>query len=213
MSMGVPRTGFSLLYNATSVGAFRREAHEDLRTSFRRFNVTDGAIQEVCTRIEDASYELRVSAVDPVASIPDEASQRRYDAARVELDEATDLFLRLLQPEIAGLLSNYHALGTTRGEYRTAGDVTVERWMASGHGLLLDLVYHCLYVPEFVTRVIADERTLMTARVPGDVIASLRFVARAFASPQEPAECARHARVLCEAIAAEYKNVGWLRCW
>lgn len=207
-----PRTAFSLLYNATSVSSYRREAHEDLRVAFKRFNVTDGEIQETCTRIENASYELRAHSVDADATQADPAVSRKFDAARIELNAATDAFFRQLERELTWFLSSYESL-RDNPEYRTSGELSgPEDWLARSQ-LLLDLLYHCLYVPKFAEAVVAQASSLQKVPVPTKVLEALAFVAATLRGEGRAADAKVHARILCDALAAEYKGTGWRRCW
>jgi hypothetical protein len=215
--MNVPQTAFSLLCNATSVSAFRREAHEDLRVSFERFAVTDGVVQDACSRMEDAAYELRTHTIDPHGREVDPPTRRKYQGALRELREGTQDLFAQLQAEFAWFIAGYASLSRD-SRYVAARRFSLATW--SANGLLLDLVYQCFYVPEFAAELVAswgnlasDRRVAGIADVAG--LNALLHVATAFSarSGLPAADASACAAALGSALAAEYVDIGWIHCW
>jgi hypothetical protein len=206
-----PKTAFSLLYNATSVSAYRREAHEDLRVTFERFGVTDGTIQEACTRMENAAYELRSHSFGPSAKAAVPGEDRTYARAKTDLDAATKALFRALQPDIAWFLSSYRGISNVSA-YQTSSALTPKEWL-QGSGLLLDLVYHFLYVPGFA----ADAMQLqgLQVQVGNPVYEALQATHSVLTNGAtiNMVQAQAASEVLCAAMVAEYVEVGWIHCW
>jgi hypothetical protein len=219
MHMTPPQTAFSLLCNATNVSSFRREAHEDLRVSFERFAVTDGAIQDACTRMENAAYELRAHSIDPAGQKVDPPARRNFLSAQRDLKQATHDLFALLQNDFTWFFASYSRIATDP-RYVAARRFAVSDW-ASSPALLLDLIYQCLYVPEFAAEIVStwstlatDQRVTRIESVSGEN--ALVRVARQLASRADAsttADAGQNAKALCDAMEAEYVSVGWVHCW
>ena len=96
MSRRKPKGLLSFIRNTTGVAAYRDEMHVDMRTGFDRFDVVDGAVQEVCFAVEQAAYEIRRNSHDRFGRAALPLRVARHAAARqLMADSSRKLFEKL----------------------------------------------------------------------------------------------------------------------
>jgi hypothetical protein len=209
-----PRTALSLVHNATSVSNYRREAHEDLRTTFERFDVGDGVIRRACEEIELAAYELRVATLDPGTEIPGPGEARRHRDAHQLLVASTGALFDLLKPEITAFLVGYAERGKGRPEFSLTAPVPPDAWAeADSHLLLLGFIYHSLYAPGFAAAAVGSAKvTDYLDKIDRALVPAITAIASAL-STTAPATVSQHVDVVCDRLRDEYIEHGFLACW
>ncbi len=221
-----PRTPLSFVFHTTSVSAYRRESHEDLRTSFARFNINDANMRLACIGIENASYDLRVSSGNPHGQAPTpqagsiQGDPTAYAKAQQDLQFWTGRLFALLRDDFEHFLTNPQESRRALGKCHVER-VTPDLWRR-GDGLFLDLIYFSFYLKGFATQVINDQPLCAELAVrwsqlaPGsDFSRTLEFIRKAgeHPGPQDPTSAREQAEVLCRVLDCEYRARGWLNGW
>jgi hypothetical protein len=101
-TLSKPKTLLSFIYNTTVVPNYRTEMHMDMRRSFERFKVTDGATQAACFQIEEAAYWFRQATSDVEAK--QIINQTLYEDAQRTMVAGTEALFAQLETELAWMV-------------------------------------------------------------------------------------------------------------
>jgi hypothetical protein len=226
-----PITLLSFIYNTTGSPAYRTEMHMDMGVAFDRFKVTDAQTRESCFKVEKAAYELRVFSSDAKASIPIDGERYRKAGSDLKVSVA-DLFAAL-EKELGNFVRerNYdepnlgREIDPTRTGQPVVGFGTVVlvpeevKVAPNGWHLLLDYVYYFFHFRRARAAIRLDTAGVVAALKKigeadrADAVVRALFRVGEVLDGRDNPDVDAEIGIICDALAREYEDRGWLTCW